>query len=95
MAKIRTQSSEVGKAKASGKSVDDVLSDLKKLSDELKLAEEQYGKTQVELDDFLAFIPNIPNDSVPEGKSEEEIRKTWEPGLSNYKEMRKKYLLYP
>ena len=29
------------------------------------------------------------------GTSEEEIRKSWEPGLSNYKEMRKKYLLYP
>ncbi len=30
-----------------------------------------------------------------DGASEEEIRKTWEPGLSEYKEMRKKYLLYP
>jgi uncharacterized protein YbbC (DUF1343 family) len=29
------------------------------------------------------------------GKSEEEIRQSWEPGLSQYKEMRKKYLLYP
>lgn len=29
------------------------------------------------------------------GTSEEEIRKSWEPGLSQYKEMRKKYLLYP
>ncbi len=29
------------------------------------------------------------------GKSEEEIRKSWEPGLSQYKAMRKKYLLYP
>lgn len=29
------------------------------------------------------------------GVSEEEIRKSWEPGLSQYKEMRKKYLLYP
>jgi uncharacterized protein YbbC (DUF1343 family) len=28
------------------------------------------------------------------GKSEEEIRKSWEPGLSNYKKMRRKYLLY-
>lgn len=28
---------------------------------------------------------------VPEAK----IRKSWEPGLSQYKEMRKKYLLYP
>lgn len=29
------------------------------------------------------------------GVPEEEIRKSWEPGLSRYKEMRKKYLLYP
>lgn len=29
------------------------------------------------------------------GKSEKEIRASWEPGLSEYKEMRKKYLLYP
>ena len=29
------------------------------------------------------------------GKTEEEIRKSWEPGLSEYKKMRKKYLLYP
>lgn len=29
------------------------------------------------------------------GTPEEEIRKSWEPGLSQYKEMRKKYLLYP
>lgn len=28
------------------------------------------------------------------GKSEEEIRKTWEPGLANFKKMRQKYLLY-
>ena len=29
------------------------------------------------------------------GKSESEIRESWEPGLSQYKLMRKKYLLYP
>ena len=29
------------------------------------------------------------------GTSESDIRKSWEPALSNYKEMRKKYLLYP
>lgn len=31
---------------------------------------------------------------IRDGKSEEEIRKTWEPKLSEYKKMRKKYLLY-
>jgi hypothetical protein len=29
------------------------------------------------------------------GKNEEEIRASWEPALSNYKIIRKKYLLYP
>lgn len=29
------------------------------------------------------------------GKSEQEIRASWQPGLSKYKQMRKKYLLYP
>ncbi|WP_231463085.1 exo-beta-N-acetylmuramidase NamZ domain-containing protein [Pedobacter sp. Leaf132] len=31
---------------------------------------------------------------IIDGKSEAEIRATWEPGLSSYKTMRKKYLLY-
>ncbi|HEY9002369.1 MAG TPA: DUF1343 domain-containing protein [Mucilaginibacter sp.] len=31
---------------------------------------------------------------IEAGKSEEEIRQSWEPALSRYKEMRKKYLLY-
>ncbi|MDO6432074.1 DUF1343 domain-containing protein [Flavitalea sp. BT771] len=34
-------------------------------------------------------------DQIIAGKSEEEIRRSWEPGLSKYKQMRKKYLLYP
>jgi uncharacterized protein YbbC (DUF1343 family) len=32
---------------------------------------------------------------IIDGVSEEVIRASWEPGLSQYKEMRKKYLLYP
>lgn len=31
---------------------------------------------------------------IVNGKSEEEIRQSWEPGLSKFKEIRKKYLLY-
>ena len=31
---------------------------------------------------------------IIEGKSEDEIRKSWEPGLGQYKETRKKYILY-
>ena len=34
-------------------------------------------------------------EQIVQGVSEAEIRKSWEPGLSDYKRMRKKYLLYP
>ncbi|HYC29739.1 MAG TPA: DUF1343 domain-containing protein, partial [Chitinophagaceae bacterium] len=33
-------------------------------------------------------------EQIAAGVSEEEIRKSWEPGLSNYKKMRQKYLIY-
>lgn len=32
---------------------------------------------------------------LKEGRTEEEIRKSWEPSLGNFKKIRKKYLLYP
>lgn len=32
---------------------------------------------------------------IKDGKTEEEIRKSWEPALSEFKKTRKKYLLYP
>lgn len=44
--------------------------------------------------DKLAGTENLKKQIIA-GTSEEEIRKSWEPGLSNYKKMREKYLLYP
>ena len=38
---------------------------------------------------------NIFWQQIVAGKSEDEIRKSWEPALSKFKETRKKYLLYP
>ena len=53
-----------------------------KLSNQMNRIEIQIGTSE--------FRHQIIN-----GVSEEEIRKSWEPGLSEYKEKRKKYLLYP
>jgi uncharacterized protein YbbC (DUF1343 family) len=44
--------------------------------------------------DLLSGTENLRKQIIA-GTSEEEIRKSWEPGLSQYKETRKKYLLYP
>jgi len=43
--------------------------------------------------DYLAGVAEF-KEQIAAGKSEAEIRKTWEPGLAAYKKMRKKYLLY-
>lgn len=34
-------------------------------------------------------------EQIVAGLNEDEIRKSWEPELHEYKEMRKKYLIYP
>ncbi len=52
------------------------------------------------LSNQMGKIENLIGDSlfrqqIISGVPEEEIRKSWEPGLSRYKEMRKQYLLYP
>lgn len=44
--------------------------------------------------DKLAGTENLRKQIIA-GATEEEIRKSWEPGLSDFKTMRKKYLLYP
>lgn len=44
--------------------------------------------------DKLAGVSTLKQQIIA-GKSEQEIRASWEPGLSAYKTMRKKYLLYP
>ena len=44
--------------------------------------------------DKLAGVAEF-KEQIKAGKTEAEIRKSWEPGLSAYKKMRTKYLLYP
>jgi len=50
--------------------------------------------TQMGSIDKLAGVYSF-KEQIIAGKSEKEIRESWEPGLSRYKEMRRKYLLYP
>jgi len=50
--------------------------------------------TQIGNIDGLAGVSEFKA-QITAGKSVAEIQRSWEPGLSNYKMMRKKYLLYP
>jgi len=71
-------SKEVGKLKKEGKAADDLLEKTRLIGDEIKKIEEDLGAIEVELNQILFQIPNIPFSSVPVGKDEssnKEIRK--------------------
>ena len=75
-----SKSKEIGKAKAKGdeKLVAEIMAEVAEFGDELKRLEFDLMEIQIELDDFLSVIPNMPHADVPVGKSEadnEEVRK--------------------
>jgi seryl-tRNA synthetase len=77
-AKRNATSKQIGAAKAKGEDVSAIMEDVATLGDELKQAEEQLGKVQSALQQFLEVIPNTPHSSVPMGESETdnlEVRK--------------------
>ncbi len=72
----------IGKAKSQGEDVAPLLAAVADLGDQLKDAEASLGETQTALDEILMSIPNLPHESVPDGKSEEdnqEVRRWGEP----------------
>jgi seryl-tRNA synthetase len=78
----------VGQVKASGGDVDVLLREVKELGDSLKETEEQFEQIQTELNQYLMQIPNLPDASVPEGRSEEDnqVVRTWgEPTIFDFK----------
>ena len=65
----------------------------------LKYVIDFYNKYEGEKEYFISFFDKLSGSKIlarqiKEGKSEREVRRTWEPALSNYKSMRAKYLLY-
>lgn len=60
---------------------------------------EAYNHTSQKGDFFNSFFTNLAGTTelrrqIENGMTAEEIRETWRPGLEEFKEMRKKYLLY-
>ena len=76
------RSKEIGRAKAEGEDIQPLLEEVAGLSDKIKQAEAALNQILVELEDLQSAIPNIPHESVPLGKSEDdnlEIRRWGEP----------------
>ncbi len=65
-----SRSRAIGDAKAKGDDIQPLLDDVANLGDQLKTAEAELSELQVQLDDLLLGVPNIPDDSIPAGNSE-------------------------
>lgn len=67
-----TKSKSIGKAKAQGQDIQPLLAEVSELGDQLKNAEQTLEQLQLQIDDLVLGIPNLPHDSVPAGNSEED-----------------------
>ena len=66
----RNQSSKlIGQAKAKGEDASAIMSEVANLGDELKVAEAQLESVQTKVQELLLNVPNLPDASVPVGKS--------------------------
>jgi len=77
-----SRSKSIGKAKAAGEDIKPLLAAVAQLGDELKQNEQQLSELQVQLTHLLMGIPNLPHESVPVGKDEndnQELRRWGEP----------------
>jgi seryl-tRNA synthetase len=75
-------SKQIGKAKSTGADITPMLQKVEHLGDQLKVCEHQLATVQQELQVILMGIPNLPHESVPYGKGEEdnpELRRWGEP----------------
>lgn len=73
------RSKSIGKAKAAGEDIQPLLDEVESLKKQKSEAEDELRSLQEEITAFLAGIPNLPDDGVPVGESEDdnvEIR-TW------------------
>ncbi|STQ90764.1 serine--tRNA ligase [Iodobacter fluviatilis] len=71
-AKRNASSKLIGQAKAKGEDVSAIMADVALLGDELKAAETALAALQEKINDMLLSMPNLPHESVPEGKDETE-----------------------
>jgi seryl-tRNA synthetase len=77
-----TRSKSIGQAKAAGEDIQPLLDEMAGLKESLEGNEQRLRAAQSELEDLLLGLPNLIDDSVPEGRDESdnvEIRRWGQP----------------
>ena len=84
-AKRNQVSQEVGKLKKAGQDTTAIVAEMKEVSDKIKEYDDKLTLIEEELNNILLYVPNIPHESVPIGKSAEdnvEVRRWLPEGFS-------------
>ncbi|HBM76112.1 MAG TPA: serine--tRNA ligase, partial [Clostridiaceae bacterium] len=68
--KRNSDSQEIAKIKRAGKNADELISEMKVLSDNIKKSDADLAAIDGEIEDLMLTIPNIPNPTVPLGETE-------------------------
>ncbi len=67
-----TVSKEIGARKAKGEQPGEQLNEMKEVSATIKTMDEELRTVKEELDSILLYFPNLPDDEVPDGKTEDD-----------------------
>ena len=72
-------SEEVGRMKKSGQDARELVEKMREVSQRIKALDEEIRQLEEELEGLLLRIPNLPHESVPVGRSEEDnvVVRTW------------------
>lgn len=87
--KKKIESAKIPELKKQGQDVDGLLAEMKKISDKTKELDKEVTEIEDKIEDLLLGIPNIPHESVPDGKDDSanvEIRKIGEVPVKNFRE---------
>lgn len=68
-AKRNQASSQIPQMKKTGQDTSAVMAEMKRVSDQISELDDQLRQVESDLNDILMYIPNMPNPSVPVGKS--------------------------
>lgn len=71
-AKRNQASQQIGMMKKSGEDASSILAEMKRVSDMISEFDTKLNEVELELDGIVSWIPNLPHESVPVGKSAEE-----------------------
>ncbi len=67
-----TRSKAIGQAKARGEDIEPLKAEVARLGEELKACQQELSEVQGQLQTFLLGLPNLLDEDVPEGQSEDD-----------------------